>query len=244
VLLDYALPLLALLGLLAWRRRGALLPALAALLVVAAATATNKLGFVPGWVRHAYLLTFAPTLTAAVASLLSRLARTPRGARITAASVLVAGALSAALTAGALRPRATDVLEASWVARWRERVPTGSCVVYLSRAGARVLLLPLYDACGIDGADMGLLSTQRPPPEVGELAAQVYYYRSSLCSTPEGRGYCEALERTLTLEPLEGIEGRDLPAVASMHELNYDRPTVRVGLFRVRATDRPRERNE
>jgi hypothetical protein len=57
--------------------------------------------------------------------------------------------------------------------------------------------------------------------------------RTSLCSTPEGREFCDRIEQRYQMTRLHEVE---LPAVPSMPGLGYDRPTVRVGLYQVTGT--------
>jgi hypothetical protein len=68
-------------------------------------------------------------------------------------------------------------------------------------------------------------------PLLPQLYGGSFYYRSSLCATPEGRPACEALERGASLEV---VEERELSAVASLPWLPLPGGPVRVGLYRVR----------
>ncbi|MEO6026750.1 MAG: hypothetical protein ABIR79_07795, partial [Candidatus Binatia bacterium] len=74
-------------------------------------------------------------------------------------------------------------------------------VVHLGFAGRRVLLLPTYV-----GAPRPAVAMDPHRPATVEAAlspvACRYYVHSSLCSTPEGRPECDAIERRLTLVPI------------------------------------------
>jgi hypothetical protein len=60
----------------------------------------------------------------------------------------------------------------------------------------------------------------------------LYYARTSLCASVEGREACEAIERDPRLSPVE--EGRaSFPAAPSFDALPYDRDRVEVVWFRV-----------
>ena len=63
------------------------------------------------------------------------------------------------------------------------------------------------------------------------LAPGSFYYRSSLCSTDEGRPVCDAIERA---HALELVVRHELPARPSMIGMRYDRDVVTVALYRVR----------
>jgi hypothetical protein len=89
-----------------------------------------------------------------------------------------------------------------------------------------VLALPLarHTARTLD------LSDDAPLPTAPTAPPEAYYYRSSLCSTPEGRGPCERLEARYVLRP---VDTASFPAIPSMNDLLYDASVVHVGLYRI-----------
>ena len=90
--------------------------------------------------------------------------------------------------------------------------------------------LPFY------GEDRGItapvvrLDTRDRPPELASYGDQVFYARTSLCSTEEARAWCDRLEWSAYLEPVDVVE---LPARPSTHAVTYEGTAVRVGLYRV-----------
>ncbi len=121
------------------------------------------------------------------------------------------------------RWRSVDSLETTAALDWRQQVK-GQRIAYVGRAGRRVLFLPVYAALGFDDQRIhGTRDANAPIPQ--------YYYRSSLCSSDEGRALCADLESRWTLEP---VFERTLPARHSQSWLTYSGP-VTVGLFRVQA---------
>jgi hypothetical protein len=103
-------------------------------------------------------------------------------------------------------------------------------------AGIPALQLPIYAAHRDERAPVVLLDAHGAPPALGSFGDRVYYYRSSLCSTALGHSWCDALEQTATLEP---VDVHELPARPSTHICVYDSPTVRVGLYLVRRPSGP-----
>jgi hypothetical protein len=206
----------------------------AGLLVLAAAgtawSATHKMfGLPPPAIRAAYGLLFAPIVLAGLAALIAELSR--------AAGVRVATGVSLALAGGVLvtgstsvydplLERPTDVLEQRAARIWAEDLPGSANVTFLSRAGQRVLSLPLYGRCAAGRPADHFLSTTHPPPR----REVYYYYRSSLCATDDGSAFCDEVERDLTLTQ---IFETALPARASMFGLDYARDPVVVSLYRV-----------
>jgi hypothetical protein len=176
------------------------------------------------WIADAYRLQFFPVVLASAVAALSGL-RWRRG------WMPVAVAVAVAVAAVGLRWRAhttipTDAEEQAWAQRWREGVPGGASLVYLSRAEERIVMLPLARGrWRVQGINL------QQEPLLPQLYAGSFYYRSSLCSTPEGRPACEALERGASLEV---VEEQEFPAVASLPWLPLAGGPIRVGLYRVR----------
>ena len=150
--------------------------------------------------------------------------------RLFALPVLGIGALTTAswaLRFEQLAALPTDSLEAQHFIEWRRELPLDSDVRYLARAGSRLFVLPLYAHDGTprarplaDGA--GLPAIKKRP---------LYYYRSSLCSTPEGRAQCARHQQDSTRMQL--VAEATLPARSSMRWDSYQGPTLRVGLYRI-----------
>ncbi|UQA58647.1 hypothetical protein [Polyangium aurulentum] len=148
-----------------------------------------------------------------------------------------AGALSlGALVVGLpiVRGRTTEQLEHGFFREAFAALPPGCRIAYVQRAGKRVLRLPEYALrAEVDGP--------RNAVEVGSSAEVLAlnagggclrYARTSLCTSAEGRGVCEGIERGLLLSPTAGAS---LPAWPSYDGLPYDRDVVDIGLFEVRA---------
>jgi hypothetical protein len=127
----------------------------------------------------------------------------------------------------ALTMSPTDDLELRALLRWRERLPAGATVSWLLRADNHILAIPLYPT---DPQGRRLL-----PHVAQDVGASLpggdrsYWYRSSVCSTEEGRAFCERVERGAALEP---VVTATYPARWSLSHLPFDRPWVRVGLYR------------
>lgn len=200
-------------------------------LVFVAAT-TDLLGGNRAWIADAYRIQFAPMLLASsVALLRAAVVRWPRrGAVVVSAAVAVLGTLVTGIRYEAHSVIPTDALEQRLAMEWRTMLPAGANVNYLARAENRIVALPLYGNSGIsaDGRTREALAVL--PRTAGSL---VFYYRSSLCFTPEGAPACRAFEGSLDLEP---IDMRVLPSESSLPWLPLDEGPIEVGLFRVRAT--------
>jgi hypothetical protein len=121
----------------------------------------------------------------------------------------------------------TDAEEALLVSSWRDQLPEGALVAYVERAGDHIFTLPLYD--GVTNARAFPITLGRGErPDLARIAGPLYYYRSSVCSSPAAAAACDDLERGLSLEK---IFERDLVARPSMRH-PYRGPMVRVKLAR------------
>lgn len=196
--------------------------------VVAVAASPGALGPSVVAVTEALARPFLPVTLGLLASLVASVARTPAHDRALGAALLVVGGTVTALVGPALTRLPTDALEQRWLAERLSELPDGATVAHLSRAGRRVLFVPIY-RCHPGGPRS--VPLEAPADALATLAGQRWWYRSSLCSTPEGRPACDALERTVTLEP---VAEEVLPARPSLLGLPYDRDRVEVGLYRVR----------
>jgi len=188
------------------------------------AIAANSLGAASRLIRDAYVTLYLPALLAAGGAYLASL-------RWSSLRLVAAVALGVApLGLGLARRQAyltlpTDAQEVQLLTAWLRDMPKPGSVLYLGRAGQRVLLLPRYDP----GITIFQAETNgRPPPFSG--ARDLRYYRSSLCSTAEGRATCEELESRLELEPEAVVQ---LPSVASLPYLPLPPGSIEVGWYRV-----------
>ncbi len=209
-----------------WLRRDLL--AIAALVVAfVVARLADLHGSSPPWVQAAYYVQYAPVALAAAAALL---ARWP-GASAWPGRLAVAATLALAASRFApMQQQATDTREQEAMLAWRDLVPPDASLVWLGRAGLRVLALPVYGDCA-RSAHHPIAADDAPAP-LASLGRRVYYYRSSLCSSADGRAKCGEMEATARLVPLATAA---IPARASMTGLGFDRDPVEVGLFRVEA---------
>jgi hypothetical protein len=100
----------------------------------------------------------------------------------------------------------TDARELDWALRWREQLGGGE-VAALTRVERRMLVLPM------SGNGLPIVA---PIDEHGSAtfgATPRWYYRSSLCSTPEGAPLCDRFE---SAHRLRLIESRRFPSIASL----------------------------
>lgn len=200
--------------------RGAAL-ALTGALTLAALRLTDLLSDPNPAVAAAHPRTFLP----AVVCLFAVVGR-ERKLRPSLAFLLIAGSLLAVPYRLGLTRLPTDVREALFVRELRPRLEPGARVAYLERAGSGVARLPLYQ--GNERAPLGDADSSF---DLRSLPAPAYYFRSSLCATPQGGPVCAALERDVVLEP---VAERALPALPSMRWSAYAGDEVRVVLFRIR----------
>jgi hypothetical protein len=130
--------------------------------------------------------------------------------------------------------RTTDHLEYRWVHDQLAALPQQCRVIYVASAANRGVLLPTYAG---SAARPAVAMDLRVPHTVDAALAPapcLYYVRTSLCSSADGRAACDALERRLTLEP---IARASFPAVPSSQIIAYDRDVVETVIARVEAVD-------
>lgn len=224
--------LVALAGLLARLRPRLARFAVAAVLLQIASTA-NMLE-ARWFLSPAWAFLFGAPIAACLAGGLAALwpaARTQRRAALGAVLALCAFEAPRLATD---RTVPTDTRESQLVARWREHIPVGALVVHVKRAGRHLQEPPLYARCTgrmqvIEVSDESRL--ERLP-----TSGLVYYLRTSLCSTDEGRAACERLERSAKLVPVATAR---LPAIPSMPDLLYDDAHVDVGLYAAQPATEP-----
>lgn len=211
--------------------RGAL-QALVTVVALAALLLADLVGFgvCMTWVHQAYLRLYAPVTVALAAATLQQLPRSrPQGLALALGVALLSGLVSwRAWPAWTKLP--TDALEQETVRRWRGGLPATGQVAYLERMGRRLLVLPFYQDAPRTGPSPMILRGGEFVDDLTRQGRTMFYVRTSLCTTPEGRAFCAQIERRYRLERLREV---DLPAVPSMVGLGYDRPTVRIGLYRV-----------
>jgi hypothetical protein len=126
--------------------------------------------------------------------------------------------------------RTTDHLEYRWIREQLVRLPPACRVVHLAFAGTRVLLLPTYVGGPREAVAMHA-HHHRTVDAALAPASCLYYVRSSLCATAEGRPACDAIERRLDLVP---IARASFAAGAREHEtFGHDRDVVETTIARV-----------
>jgi hypothetical protein len=207
-------------------RRRAFPPLLALVVCVGAATTANLLGGGPALILGGYWHLYAPALVVAGAALVAELARGRRAATALALVVASGGAALAVVSWPALTREPTDVREQAWAMEWRKTLPAGARVAYVERVGARVLRLPLFgDAVRALYLEPGATRVAAPTH-----AGQLYYVRTSLCASAEGRDRCRRFEEQHRLRP---VVTRTLPAIASLPYLTLPEAAIDVGLYEV-----------
>ncbi len=207
------------------RRRG-ILRAVVLFAVIAVAFGTHVIGAVGPLIVTGYLLLFLPAFVAALGTGLAGL-RAGRSPWLLAGGLLLVSLGYAATRAGALFELPTDAAEQAWILTQRSELPEDATVSFLGAAGPRRRLhLPLYGECGTgEGPVASPLSEQNVGRDLHGI-----WYRSSLCATDDGRALCDAVERRLSLRPLQTT---DLVAKESMEGLGYDDGTVHVGFYAI-----------
>jgi peptidoglycan/xylan/chitin deacetylase (PgdA/CDA1 family) len=130
------------------------------------------------------------------------------------------------------RARTTEHLEYTWLRSALQELPDGCRVAWVDRAGRRVLTIPEHLVPGWScGTTSGIPVRTPADLTLGLLpGACRAYYRSSLCSSPEGAVACAAAEQGVVLEELARTA---LPAVPTYADLAYSVDPVEVALFRV-----------
>lgn len=199
---------------------------LPALVVIPLTDVVTAAGSRP-YLTDAFAWIHAPVMLAALAAALAGVAPVQR-ARVVATVITIAGVVFAVKNHATHTALTTDALEQRAAMAWRDQLPDGATVWFLSRAENSILSLPIYPAVDRRHRSVHPLQTgNTAPPITGDRA---YWYRSSVCSTQAGRAYCEAIEQRLRLAP---VRTDTFPALWSIRHVTYDRPRVAVGLYRV-----------
>ena len=181
------------------------------------------------WIQHAGWTPYLPTL-AAIAVAFAVVV--PRRASLWAASALGVVGIAHAVSAWPLMTTLpTDVLEANLAFAWRESLPQGARLILLERVDRRIATFPVYRSSPQRIRLTRLRQTDEHDRELAVTAAPGdFYYRSSICSSEEGRPICQRLESQWELEP---VHLATLPALPSMPYLPYDTSEIAVGLYRI-----------
>jgi hypothetical protein len=210
------------LGVLRSRRGGALLVGAAILFVLAGPQLIHA---DPPLYHRGFELLFLGALLGPALALLAAGIRE----RIAMTTLIGAAALWSAWSAWPeARTLRTDAAEQEAFVLLRSRLPEGASLRYLSRAGKRVFVLPLY---GDSGTPQLLIYPLRAgTPWQGTDEREAYYYRSSLCDTDEGQADCVALEARWRQTPI-AQDSFDAGPRGERYGYLHDR--VEVGLFRV-----------
>jgi len=167
----------------------------------------------------------AAALPLAVTALLIPGSWSPRLAPIPPLALLAAGLF-------ALGEPPTEHAEYRWLRTELMQLGEGSRVAYVDRADLLTMTLPEHLVPGWScGTTSGL-----PVRSEGDVTRGLdpgetrYYYRSSLCSTPQGEPFCAAAERGVALRELARAR---FPAKQTMSSLSYLDDQVEVVLFAV-----------
>ena len=207
------------------RLRVALVAVVVAVISVLVLDVSNVVGNPNAAFDAARMRLCLPVVIAAVATGTGLLARTSRRALVLSALLLTTGVAASIMHWSKASLLPTDALEARWALDWRSGLPPGARVLYLHDVRHENSTLPLYPP-----ETHAEHSAGTPIPELGALGPTPFYYRSSLCSTTEGRPYCDEIESRFELAQ---ISARDLPARPSMFRGSFDGPVVRVALYRI-----------
>lgn len=135
-----------------------------------------------------------------------------------------------------LRDRTTEQLEYSFFRDAFSSWPSGCRVIHVGRVEKRIVALPEYAIPSSTPTLRSVLSVTSPS-EVKPLLQPgtcLRYAHTSLCTSPEGRPLCAAVENEMHLVPLAE---KDFPAKPSHVTSTYDRDIVHVGLFNVQLPD-------
>ncbi len=232
---EIALTVLATIGVGALSRRpgrGAL-RALVLCAVILVASVTDMLGTDPEILHVGYRSLLLAPGAAALAATISGLrlpATLSRHSRLVPAIVLSIAIAGMPARWALVEELPTDARELAHLLAWRESIPVESTVAYVGAVGRRRLFLPMHgDWTPMSPASFRIGADERAP-DLRLLGSDVYYYRSSLCASPEGEGFCDDLEG---LYRLERVRSAALPSIPSERGLGYEGDVVHVTLFRV-----------
>jgi hypothetical protein len=123
--------------------------------------------------------------------------------------------------------RTTEHLEYHWLREQLARLPAECRIIHVAGAGNRGVALPTYvrlqaaEAVEIRAGEEYTLAQALAP------ASCIYYVRTSLCSTPEGRNACAQVENRLRLER---VARAVFPAWPSSRHAPYDTDSVETSI--------------
>lgn len=148
---------------------------------------------------------------------------------ITAGAALALAAAWLQLGIPIIKTRTTDHLEYRWLREQIAALPPDCRIIHLISADKRVLGIPSYvpdarPAVAIDIRQPHTLDAALSP------APCVYYVRTSLCSSVEGRPACATIEDRLALTP---VARATFPVLPSSPLLSYDRDPIETVIARV-----------
>lgn len=124
-----------------------------------------------------------------------------------------------------IRARTTEHHEHRWLREALRDVPPTCQILHLGRADNTTLFLPVFPPWqNMSISNHGIGNAR------AALALCTYYVHGSICSTPEGRPPCEALERQIGVTPARPVS---LPAVPGHVNQSYLTPRVAVWMTRV-----------
>jgi hypothetical protein len=205
--------------------------ALPAAIAVAALVLTRH-AFDASWIwEQAYARLYLPLPLIAVSACLLPASSHGRWIALAAAPVLVFAWIRFGLPI--ISARTVEHREYRWVREQLGRLPPECRVIHLAAAGERVLMLPTYVGRSRPAVAMDL---RRSPTIEAALAPApcLYYVHGSLCSTPDGRPECEAIERRLTLVP---IASASFVVEREFQTFSHDSDSVETTIARVERVD-------
>ncbi|MBI3783603.1 MAG: hypothetical protein HY270_09390 [Deltaproteobacteria bacterium] len=172
---------------------------------------------------------FWPSILLGSAALLPR--RVQRSAWVPGVTAVVAIALLLPALPH-LTAATTERLEYEFLRGVLRGMPPGCTLASVGRAERRVWDAPTYLLPGTDPRATPRLTIEHADDLRNATVPNdcLLYVRSSLCSSAEARGLCEAVEQHSSLER---IAGRTFPAAESYIGLPYDRSEIEVVVFRV-----------
>lgn len=172
---------------------------------------------------------FLPGILLGAAPLLPRWLQSAPKALASAAAALL---LLLSVTGPRLGAPTTEQLEHGFLREALRDLPPGCTLAAVSRAGRRMWEIPSYLLPRQRADAVGARRSVQEASDLDAVGADecVIYVHSSLCSSEEGRGLCDAVEQRARLERLAG---RTFAAAPSYTGLPYDRAEVEVAVFRV-----------
>jgi hypothetical protein len=218
---------MGLLGAIFWgRARRLLLLATLAWLGAWSAHNTNIIQHSLPMIQSAFFWSFAPFFLAVFAAATANTESNPQRWHIALSAAFGLALVALTWTQARLVTYPTDVREQHWALQQLRDLPPDAHVIHVERAGSYLMVLPIwrpapFKLTSINGNER--LGTFR-------LMPGNYYYRSHLCSEPEAKPHCVALEASACLQ---AIAEKQLPAISSSPHLPLTQKHYRVGLYKV-----------